>query len=137
MLPYCCQSPDTNAIGPLVFTGFAGKSKSRRADSNRLPLLPLLQLRVIIRVLQEVAEWCKIPANQHDSTYSSPVLHPAPRSQWYQSGIKRLPVIRVKRYGKSVDDASRRFLCKPHPRPGYAPLARLFLARIFSGSPLR
>ena len=35
--------------------------ESRRADSNRLPLL---QLRVIIVVGHEVAEWCKIPANQ-------------------------------------------------------------------------
>jgi hypothetical protein len=42
---------------------------------------------VIISVLHEVAQWCKTPANQYESTSSSHVLRLAPRSRWYQSGI--------------------------------------------------
>jgi integrase len=63
------------------------------------------------------------------------------RSRWYQSGIKRLPVIRVKWCRKSVDDASRRFLCKPPPRPGYARSHRnctaIFLALFGHSAKLR
>jgi hypothetical protein len=37
LLPYCCQSPDEMFMGFYIFTGFAGKKESRRADSNRFP----------------------------------------------------------------------------------------------------
>jgi hypothetical protein len=50
----------------------------------------------------EVARGCKIPANQHESTSSSQVLHQAPRSRWYQSGIKRLPLMHQGRYPTSA-----------------------------------
>ncbi len=50
LLPYCCQSPDTNAIGPLGFYGVCRKIKEPTSGlKNRLPLL---QLRVIIQALQ-------------------------------------------------------------------------------------
>jgi hypothetical protein len=35
LLPYCCQAPDKTFGEFSLFTGFAGKMKSRRADSNR------------------------------------------------------------------------------------------------------
>jgi hypothetical protein len=37
LLTYCGQSPRCSCEGFSVFVGFAGKIKSRRADSNRLP----------------------------------------------------------------------------------------------------
>jgi hypothetical protein len=40
---YCCptaaKAPDVNVGGFSFFPGFAGRKESRRADSNRLPLL--------------------------------------------------------------------------------------------------
>jgi len=56
MLPYCCQDPSNMIVGSSLFIGFAGKIESRRADSNRLPLL---QLRVCGRWLLSVAHACK------------------------------------------------------------------------------
>src|SRR5215218_4901125 len=35
VLPYCCQSPRQANRGLSLFTSFAGKKESRRADSNR------------------------------------------------------------------------------------------------------
>jgi hypothetical protein len=32
---YCCQDPSSMIVGSSLFIGFAGKTKSRRADSNR------------------------------------------------------------------------------------------------------
>src|SRR5215210_7252221 len=48
--------PPTRTSGALRFAGFVGKKESRRADSNRLPLL---QLRVISQPLQGLAGDCK------------------------------------------------------------------------------
>jgi hypothetical protein len=39
LLPYCCQDPSSMIVGSSLFIGFAGKIESRRADTNRLPLL--------------------------------------------------------------------------------------------------
>jgi hypothetical protein len=33
--PYCCQVPGEVSEAFYVFTGFAGKTKNQRADSNR------------------------------------------------------------------------------------------------------
>jgi alanine-alpha-ketoisovalerate/valine-pyruvate aminotransferase len=46
LLPYCCQVPGGASRVFYLFTVFAGKKESRRADSNRLLLL---QLRVCLR----------------------------------------------------------------------------------------
>jgi hypothetical protein len=35
LLPYCCQAFDHSTGAFYLFAGFAGKTKSRRADSNR------------------------------------------------------------------------------------------------------
>jgi hypothetical protein len=35
LLPYCCQDPSSMIVGSSLFIGFAGKTESRRADSNR------------------------------------------------------------------------------------------------------
>jgi hypothetical protein len=75
----------------------------RRADSNRLPLL---QLRVISQALQGFAQACKSRISRGFSFLLLAPCCTVLRSRWYQSGIKRLPVIRVKRCGKSVDDGS-------------------------------
>src|SRR5829696_8345521 len=84
---YCRQCPRHEHRGLLISMGFAGKTKSRRADSNRLPLL---QLRVIGQALQGFAQECK-------SRISKPLSFPwfalcctVLRSRWYQSGVKRL-----------------------------------------------
>jgi hypothetical protein len=69
-----------------VFTGFAGKKESRRADSNRLPLL---QLRVIGHVLQGFAEACKSRINKRLSLLRVALCCTVLRSRWYQSGINR------------------------------------------------
>jgi hypothetical protein len=82
MLPYCCQSPDTNAIGPLVFTGFAGKIESRRADSN-----PCSSLRVIIRALQGCARVCESLIDKPFSFLRFAVCCTVLRSRWCQSGV--------------------------------------------------
>src|SRR5215216_7431663 len=37
LLPYCCQAPGGASRAFYLFTGFAGKIESRRADSNRFP----------------------------------------------------------------------------------------------------
>jgi hypothetical protein len=57
VLPYCCQDPSNMIVGTSLFVGFAGKIESRRADSNRLPLL---QLRMCGQWLLSVAEGCKL-----------------------------------------------------------------------------
>jgi hypothetical protein len=56
LLPYCCQDPSSMSVGSSLFIDFAGKIKSRRAETNRLPLL---QTRVIGQALQGVAQECK------------------------------------------------------------------------------
>jgi hypothetical protein len=35
LLPYCCQDPSSMIVDSSLFIGFAGKTESRRADSNR------------------------------------------------------------------------------------------------------
>ena len=47
LLPYCCQALDYPTGGLFVFAGFAGKKKSRRTDSNRLPLLITSELLLL------------------------------------------------------------------------------------------
>ena len=64
--------------------GFAGKSESRRADSNRLPLL---QLRVITQALLGFAEACKCSIFRGISFLRLAEYCTVLRSRWYQSGI--------------------------------------------------
>jgi hypothetical protein len=61
-------------------------SESRRADSNRLPLL---QLRVIIQVLQGFAQTCKPRIGKPVSCLGLAPCCTVLRSRWCQSGVKR------------------------------------------------
>jgi hypothetical protein len=86
-----------------------GNIKSRRADSNRLPLL---QLRVMHQALEGFAWSC-------NSRISKPLSFPwfavcctVLRSRWCQSGVRSSWITR------------RGFLCNPDPRLGYPRLAR-------------
>ncbi len=58
--------------------------ESRRADSNRLPLL---QLRVIIQALQGFAQACKSRISRQFSFLRFALRCTVLRSRWYQSGI--------------------------------------------------
>jgi hypothetical protein len=77
--------PPISMSGLLVFAGFAGKIESRRADSNRLPLL---QLRVISQALQGFAHPCKSPIPKRLSLLGVAACCTELRSRWYQSGIR-------------------------------------------------
>jgi hypothetical protein len=68
-----------------VFGLDKGKKESRRADSNRLPLL---QLRVIIHALQGIAQVCKSRISKRFSLLGLAQCCTVLRSRWYQSGIK-------------------------------------------------
>jgi len=72
-------------VGSSLFIGFAGKIESRRADSNRLPLL---QLRVIGHMLQGCAGACKSRISKPVSLLSFALCCTVLRSRWYQSGVK-------------------------------------------------
>jgi hypothetical protein len=72
------------SVGSSLFIGFAGKIESRRADSNRLPLL---QLRVITQALQGCAEACKCRIFRGVSFLRLAECCTVLRSRWYQSGI--------------------------------------------------
>ncbi len=85
LLPYCCQSPLVRSESSFVFTGFAGKTKSRRADSNRLPLP---SLRVIIHTLQGFARACKCPISKGFSLLRFAPCCTVLRSRWRQRGIR-------------------------------------------------
>src|SRR5919112_3859991 len=75
--PICCAS---------VLPANLGKIKSRRADSNRLPLL---QLRVITQALQGCARVCKYRISKPVSFLCLAQCCTVLRSRWYQIGIKR------------------------------------------------
>jgi hypothetical protein len=62
------------------------KKESRRADSNRLPLL---QLRVMIQSLQGFAGVCKSRISKPVSLLSFAGCCTVLRSRWYQIGINR------------------------------------------------
>jgi hypothetical protein len=81
----------------LHFTCKSQQKESRRADSNRLPLL---QLRVITQALQGCAGDCKCRIFRGISFPCLAACCTVLRSRWYQSGIKRLRIAR------------RRILCK-------------------------
>src|SRR5829696_3576077 len=76
---YCRPCPRHEHRGLLISMGFAGKTKSRRADSNRLPLL---QLRVIIHVLQGFARSCKTRISKPYSFLWFAQCCTVLRSQW-------------------------------------------------------
>src|SRR5215217_5917585 len=68
-----------------VFPANRDKMKSRRADSNRLPLL---QLRVIGQALQGFAEACKCRISRRLSLLRFAACCTVLRSRWYQIGIR-------------------------------------------------
>ena len=72
-------------MGSSLFIGFAGKLESRRADSNRLPLL---QLRVITQALQGCAEGCRSRVSKRLSLHWVAACCTVLRSRWYQIGIR-------------------------------------------------
>jgi hypothetical protein len=69
---------------PLCFPCKLAQKESRRADSNRLPLL---QLRVIGHVLQRFARACKSRISKRLSFLCLALRCTVLRSRWYQSGI--------------------------------------------------
>jgi hypothetical protein len=69
-----------------VFRLSKPNAKSRRADSNRLPLL---QLRVISQVLQGFALPCKSRISKRLSLLRLAGCCTVLRSRWCQSGVKR------------------------------------------------
>jgi hypothetical protein len=89
---YCCPTA-ANALSSvleiLLFGGFAGKKESRRADSNRLPLL---QLRVIIQKLQGLAHPCNFRISKRLYRLRFAGCCTVLRLRWYQSGIN---IIRI------------------------------------------
>jgi integrase len=72
------------SVWTFCFCEFCRKIESRRADSNRLPLL---QLRVIIQALQELARACKSRISKQVSLLWLATCCTVLRSRWYQSGI--------------------------------------------------
>ena len=67
------------------FPANRNKIESRRADSNRLPLL---QLRVIGHALQAFAEVCKSRISRRLSLLRVALCCTVLRSRWYQIGIR-------------------------------------------------
>jgi hypothetical protein len=74
---------------PLCFPCKLAQKESRRADSNRLPLL---QLRVIGHVLQRFARACKSRISKRLSFLCLALRCTVLRSRWYQSGINFIPI---------------------------------------------
>jgi hypothetical protein len=94
--------------------------ESRRADSNRLPLL---QLRVIIHALQGFAHSCNSRISKGFSFLWLALCCTVLRSLWYQGGIKGLP--RMHRDCCSTSDLSMFSLfpeCAGTPHPWIATL---------------
>ncbi len=77
-------------------------AESRRAD---LRTADLSSLRVIGHALQGFAQACKSRIFRGVSFPCLAQCCAVLRSRWYQSGIKRAPVIRVKWCRKAEDDA--------------------------------
>jgi len=72
----------------LLYLSFSCKSRqkeSRRADSNRLPLL---QLRVITQALQAFAQGCRLRLDESVSLLCHALCCAVLRSRWCQSGVK-------------------------------------------------
>jgi hypothetical protein len=69
--------------------------QSRRADSNRLPLL---QLRVIIHALQGCARGCKCRISRRFSFLQFAECCAVLRSRWCQSGVKREQAVKERRH---------------------------------------
>jgi hypothetical protein len=102
-LQYGCRMRRSDcSVGYHILPANRNKPKSRRADSNRLPLL---QLRVIGHALQGCAGGCKSRIFKRVSILWFAACCTILRSRWYQSGIK------------STWTTCRRFVCKPNPQP--------------------
>jgi hypothetical protein len=90
--------------------------ESRRADSNRLPLL---QLRVITQALQRFTQGCKSRISKPFSFLRLTACCTVLRSRWYQCGIKRLPLMHSRSLSLtsalSVLSASSECEGTPHP----------------------
>ncbi len=90
--------------------------ESRGADSNRLPLL---QLRVIHQALQGFAQPCKSRISKRLSLLRFAPCCTVLRSRWYQSGIKRLPLMHSRSLcqtsAPSILSASSACEGPPHP----------------------
>src|SRR5918993_1972767 len=82
----CCNLVWKKICRIYVFPANRNKKKSRRADSNRLPLL---QLRVITQALQGCAGDCKCRIFRGVSFLCLAACCTVLRSQWYQIGINR------------------------------------------------
>jgi hypothetical protein len=81
----CCNLVWKKICRIYVFPANRNKKKSRRADSNRLPLL---QLRVITQALQGCAGDCKYRIFRGVSFLCLAACCTVLRSQWYQIGIR-------------------------------------------------
>jgi hypothetical protein len=100
---------------------FADKPRSRRADSNRLPLL---QLRVCGHALQELAEGCKTRIPRRLSLLQVAASCTVLRSRWYQSGVNIILVYAfdggLSRAGSTPFPARQptyQAPCQPQPLP--------------------
>src|SRR5215213_6456501 len=87
--------------------------ESRRADSNRLPLL---QLRVITQALQGCAGSCRTRISKPISLPSLAGRCTVLRSRWYQSGIKRLRIARLRSLCKRDMQSRMRASTQSHRR---------------------
>src|SRR5215210_2189770 len=118
LLTYCRQRPCDQHRGLLVFTGFAGK---QRAD-ERTRTAYSCSLRVIIHVLQGLAEVCKPRISKPVSFLRFAVCCPVLRSRWYQSGINR---------GKALSQSCSR-THPQHAQPPTDPLAKPYVRSLLS-----
>jgi hypothetical protein len=82
---FCGRRWYIEAFLPRYLSASAKSIESRRADSNRLPLL---QLRVIGQALQGYARDCKLRISKRLSLLRFARCCTVLRSRWYQSGIR-------------------------------------------------
>jgi hypothetical protein len=94
--------PSTRTSWAFRFYGFC--RQNTEPTSGLEPLT--CSLRVITQALQGCAEACNSRISKRVSFLCLAACCTVLRSRWYQSGIKRSPVIRVKRCRKSMDYAS-------------------------------
>src|ERR687895_522414 len=90
----------------LLYTEYLAYLWAKQRADERTRTADLTSLRLIGQVLQGCAGGCKCRIFRGVSFLYLAACCTVLRSRWYQSGIKRSPVIRVKRCRKSMDDAS-------------------------------
>ena len=87
-------SPRSVSLGAFLFS-VSGVNKPKTRADERTRTADLISLRVIHQALQRFAQGCKSRIFRGVSFLRLARCCTVLRSRWYQSGIKRLPGLRI------------------------------------------